>query len=54
MCLNAWPTGSDTIKRCDLVKIGVALLEEVCCCGVGLGAYAQAPPSVEETLLLAA
>jgi hypothetical protein len=27
--------GSDTIKRYDLVGIGVALLEEVCHCGSG-------------------
>ena len=36
MCLNAWPTGSDTIMRCGLVGIGVALAEEVCQCGGGL------------------
>jgi hypothetical protein len=28
MCLNAWPTGSDTIKRCVRVRIGVTFLEE--------------------------
>jgi hypothetical protein len=27
-CLNAWPTGSGTIRRCGLVGVGVALLEE--------------------------
>ena len=30
MCLNVWPIGSDTIRRCVLVGIGVALLEEMC------------------------
>lgn len=30
MCLNAWPTGSDTIRRCILAKISVAFWEEVC------------------------
>ena len=29
MCLIAWPTGSGTIRRCVLVRMGVALLEEV-------------------------
>ena len=28
--------GSGTIKRCGLVGVGVALLEEVCHCGGGL------------------
>ena len=27
MCLNAWLIGSSTIRRCDLVGVGVALLE---------------------------
>jgi hypothetical protein len=31
MSLNAWPTG-----RCGLVRIGMALLEEVCHSGGGL------------------
>jgi hypothetical protein len=26
----AWPIGSGTIRRCGLVEVGVALLEEVC------------------------
>ena len=26
----AWPMGSGIIRRCGLVEIGVALLEEVC------------------------
>jgi hypothetical protein len=26
----AWPIESGTIRRCDLVRIGVASLEEVC------------------------
>lgn len=25
MCLNAWPTGSGTIRRCVLVGVGVSL-----------------------------
>jgi hypothetical protein len=33
MYLNAWPIGSGTILKCDLVGVGVALLEEVCHCG---------------------
>ena len=32
----AWPMGSSIIRRCDLVRIGTALLEEVCHCGGGL------------------
>jgi hypothetical protein len=36
LCLNAWPTASDTMRRCDLVEVGVVLLEEVCHCGSGL------------------
>jgi hypothetical protein len=27
------PKGSNTIRRCDLVGVGVALLDEVCYCG---------------------
>ena len=27
MCLNTWPTESDTIRRCGLVGVGMALLE---------------------------
>jgi hypothetical protein len=27
--------GNGTIKRCGLVEVGVALLEEVCHCGCG-------------------
>ena len=30
MCLSTWSTGSGTIRRCDLVGVAVALLEEVC------------------------
>ena len=30
MCLNAWPIRSGTIRKCGLVGVGVALLEEVC------------------------
>jgi hypothetical protein len=30
MCFTVWPIESGTIRRFDLVRIGVALLEEVC------------------------
>jgi hypothetical protein len=33
MCLNAWLIWSGTIRTCDLVGVGVALLEKVCHCG---------------------
>ena len=33
MCVNAWPMGSGTIRRCGFVGVCVALLEEVCHCG---------------------
>ena len=36
MCLNAWSIGSGTIRRCGLVGVVVALLEEVCHYGGGL------------------
>ena len=36
MCLNAWPIGSGTIRRCGLVGVGVALMEKVCHCGFAL------------------
>lgn len=29
MCLNAWPIVGGTIRRCDFVEVGVALLEAV-------------------------
>jgi hypothetical protein len=29
MCLNAWPIGSGTIRRCGLIGVGMVLLEEV-------------------------
>jgi hypothetical protein len=29
MCLNTWPMGSGIIRRCGLVEVGVAWLEEV-------------------------
>jgi hypothetical protein len=35
LCLNAWLRGSDTTRRCGLVEVGVALLEEVCHWGMG-------------------
>jgi hypothetical protein len=34
--LNMVGPGSGTIWKCDLVRIGMALLEEVCHCGSGL------------------
>lgn len=34
-CLNVWPTGSDTVRRCVLDRIGVALVE-MCHRGSGL------------------
>ena len=40
--LNMLGPGSGTIRKCDLVGVGMTLLEEVCYCGVGF-----------ETLLLA-
>ena len=30
ICMNVWPIGSNTIRRCGLDGVGVALLEEVC------------------------
>jgi hypothetical protein len=33
--LNMLGSGSDTIRRCGLIEVGVALLEEVCHCGGG-------------------
>ena len=33
--LNMLDPESGTIRRCGLVGVGVALLEEVCHCGVG-------------------
>jgi hypothetical protein len=32
ICVNGWPIGSGTIRRCGLVEIGVVTLEEVCHC----------------------
>ena len=34
--LNMFAPGSGTIRRYGFVGVGVALLEEVCHCGVGL------------------
>jgi hypothetical protein len=39
MCLDAWPMGSGSIKRCGLVGVGVALLGELCHYGGGLGGF---------------
>ena len=36
MCLNVWPIESHSIRRCGLVRVGVALLEKVCHCGSAL------------------
>ena len=36
MCLHAWPIGSGTIRKCGLIGVGMALLEEVCHCRGGL------------------
>ena len=33
--MNVWPKGSGTTRRCGLVEINVALLEEVHHCGDG-------------------
>jgi hypothetical protein len=32
-CVNTWPIGNGTTRRCGLVGVVVALLEEVCHCG---------------------
>jgi hypothetical protein len=48
MCLNAWPTGKDTIRSYDLVQIGVALLAEYVTVGWAWRFYAQVLPSEEE------
>jgi hypothetical protein len=34
--LNMLGPGSGTTRRCDLVRVGMALLEEVCYCRDGL------------------
>ena len=48
------PIGSDTIRRCGFVGIGVALLEEVCHCEGGLWGliYAQTTSRVTIQFLL--
>jgi hypothetical protein len=47
ICLNAWPKGSDTIERQSFVGGGMALLEEVCPCGMGWEvSYAPVTPSL--------
>ena len=30
LCLNAWPIGSDIIRRCGIAGVDVSLLEELC------------------------
>ena len=48
MCLNAWPIGSGTNRRCGLVGESVLL-----CVGAGFEvSYAQAIPSVAHSLPL--
>ena len=52
VCLNAWPIKNSTIRRCNLVGVSLAFLEEVCHCGVGFEvSYAQAMPSVGHSSL---
>ena len=36
LCLNAWPLGSGTFRKCGLTGVHMALLEEVCRCGGGV------------------
>ena len=53
MCLNAYPIGSGTIWKHDLVGVSVALLEEVCHHGVVFEiSFDQAMSSVTHNLLL--
>lgn len=33
MCSNVWLIQSDTIRRCGIAGVGLALLKEVCHCG---------------------
>ena len=48
MYSNAWPMGNGTIRRCSLVGVGGALLEEVYHCGLGFEASsAQDRPGME-------
>ena len=54
MCLNAWPIGSDTIRWCGLLRIGVAFLQKVCHCGDGLWGSVLKLHPVWESLFLAA
>jgi hypothetical protein len=51
--LNAWLPESGTIRRCGLVGVGVAFLEEIRHWGVGFEVSdAQAKPSVSPLFLL--
>lgn len=56
MCLNAWPQGMSLLGSVVLLGEGEALFEEVNhCVGGDFEVFpAQAPPSVESSLLLAA
>jgi hypothetical protein len=50
----AWPMGSGTLKRYGLVRIGMALLEEVCHCVDGLLRASSWLPVEDKANLLAA
>jgi hypothetical protein len=50
--LNMLSSGSGNIKRCELVGVGVALLEEVCHCAGGC--WDSSPSHLGADLLLAA
>lgn len=51
MYLNAWPVGTSTIRRCGLVGVCVALLEECVTIRAGFEvSHAKAMPSVAHTL----
>ena len=53
MCLNAWSIRSSMIRGSDLVRVGVALYDEMDYYGVGFEVlYAQAMPSMAHSLLL--
>jgi hypothetical protein len=55
LCFNAWLRGSGTIRRCGLVGVGVALLQEVCHDGRrALRSYIFVQAKHSDSLLLAA
>ena len=39
MCVNAWPVGSGTIRRCGIAGVSVALLRTSVTVGVGLEVF---------------